>query len=97
MADMKKEDKKEVVAPAKAESYSAAKTPTMSICVRKNELMADVKTGSYGRITIPVKVMDVGDGLVEFLKDGEAKVEGEFCDHEPLENMKGRIGVAEDR
>lgn len=93
MADMKKEEK----AAPKAEAYETAKAPTTSICVRKQELMADVKTGSYGRLVIPVKVMDVGDGLVEFLKDGEAKVDGEFCDHEPLEKMKNRLGVAEDR
>ena len=62
MADMKKVEKEdgEDDTHEEAETYAAAKTPTMSICVRKNELMADVKTGAYGRIVIPVKVMDIG-------------------------------------
>lgn len=100
MADMKKEEQVEK-AEKKEEAYETKEVPssptTTSFCVRKSELMADVKTGSYGRVVIPVKVVDVGDGLVHFMKEGEAKVDGEFSDHEPLDSMKKRIGVAEDR
>jgi hypothetical protein len=70
---------------------------TTEFKVRKSELMADMKAGSFGRVVIPVRVMDIGDGFVYFQKDGEVKVDGEFSDQEPLESMKKRIGVAEDR
>lgn len=75
-------------------SMDAATTEFM---VRKAELMADVKAGAFGRIVIPVRVMDIGNGIVRLQKDGEVKVDGEFTDQEPLESMKKRIGVAEDR
>lgn len=70
---------------------------TTDFTVRKAELMADVKVGAYGKIVLPVRVLDIGNGLVRLQKDGEAKVEGEFTDSEPLESMKQRLGVAEDR
>ena len=70
---------------------------TTEFVVRRSELMANVKAGAYGRLIIPVKVLDVGDGKVYLQKDGEIKVDGEFSDSEPLDSMKRRLGTAEDR
>lgn len=97
MADMKKEEMEDAEDEMDDVEEPKMDAATTDFTVRKAELMADVKVGGYGMILLPVRVLDIGNGLVRLQKNGEAKVEGEFTDSEPLESMKKRLGVAEDR
>lgn len=70
---------------------------TEVLLVRRSELQAAMKNGGFGKILIPVRILDAGGDVVRLQKDGNVEVQGEFTDSEPLDSMKRRLGTAEDR
>lgn len=70
---------------------------TEVLLIRRSELTSAMKNGGFGKILIPVRILDAGGDVVRLQKDGNAEVQGEFTDSEPLDSMKRRLGTAEER
>jgi len=64
-------------------------------CLPKSEVNADLAVGEFGNLTIQVEVIAVESDEIKFRRHGEAKADGAFK-AESLEQMRERIGVAED-
>ena len=60
----------------------------------KSEVDAAVNVGEFGKISIPVEVIEVGD-KIKFRKNGKASAEDMFKP-EPLNDMRERMGVTDE-
>ena len=59
-----------------------------------NEVKENVRVGQTGAIRIPVKVIQVDDAFITFMKDGESEGVGTFAQPTAVE-MREHLDVAE--